>query len=276
MCVSTLQPDPMAVEPDDLDRWIEACTAAGVDGISYWSLYHYVLTAAGVAADDICRRVDDAGLCISVIEAIAGFANAANPAAAVADAAPTLEVAAAYGAEHVVAVLLDAELESVDAAAANLAAVADEAAKIGAAVSVEYLPWTGIPDIGTCWEILRRTERQNVGVLFDSWHWHRQPGGPGGANAETLLSIPGEMIRVFQMCDAGPDPQPDPMAECLSARPLPGQGEVDHPALFELFREIGADPIISPEVFNADLVQQGPTAAAVAIADACRATLQAW
>ena len=111
--------------------------------------------------------------------------------------------------------------------------------------------------------------------MVDSWHWHRQEGGPE-ANAEVLAGIPGEAITVFQLCDANPDPQEDPMAECMSSRPLPGQGVVDHEGLFSLFREIGADPVVVPEVFNTELVETGMKSMAAEIAAASKAVLAAW
>jgi sugar phosphate isomerase/epimerase len=164
----------------------------------------------------------------------------------------------------------------MEATVANLAAVADRAAEVDVAICVEFLPWSGIPDITTCWEILRRTEQPNVGVLLDSWHWHRQPGGPYGRHAETLASMPGEAIRVFQLCDAGAEPWDDPMAECLADRPLPGEGVVDHDHLFGLLRDISADPVVAPEVFNTGLTALGMGPMARRIVEASRAVLVGW
>jgi sugar phosphate isomerase/epimerase len=164
----------------------------------------------------------------------------------------------------------------MEATVANLAAVADRAADVDVAICVEFLPWSGIPDITTCWDLLQRTGRPNVGVLLDSWHWFRQPGGPYGRHADTLASMPGEAIRVFQLCDAGVEPWKDPMAECLAARCLPGDGVVDHEHLFGLLRGISADPVVTPEVFNTGLARLGMGPMARRIVEASRAVLAGW
>lgn len=273
LCLSTLLPNPFELTSDQFDESLAACVAAGADGISFWSLHHVLL---GDTADRIAARIKSHGLDVVAIEAIYGWANAESPEAAVAEAEMSIQLCVDYAAPNLVAVALEPEVADRSAAAANLAAVADKAAEVGVDVCVEYLPWSGIADIGTCWDILQRTERTNVGVLLDSWHWHHQPGGPTGANAETLASIPGEFIRVFQICDAQADPTDDPMGACMTDRPLHGQGVVDHDALFEILREIGADPIVAPEVFNAELIAQGPAVAAQQILDASRTTLAHW
>lgn len=276
ICVSTLFSNPFEITPDHFDAAIDACVDAGFDGVSLWSLHHAVLGAAGRSGDDIARAFAARNLDVSCIEAIYGWANAPDTAAALADAEPSLLLCQLHGAPNLAAVLLGDSITDIAQAVANLAAVADRAAQVGATVCIEYLPWTGIPDLGTVWDLIVRAERENVGIMFDSWHWHWQPGGPSGPNAELLASIPGGRIPVFQLCDSLPEPTDDPMTACMSSRPLPGDGVVDHDALFALFREIGADPVVAPEVFNAALVATGSLPAAQAIAESSRRILGRW
>lgn len=273
LCTATLLPDPYSLSEPQFEAMVVGCEAAGARGISFWTLHHHLLGQHGWSTDAIRGRLSAAGLEVSCLEAIAGWANASTVDAALADAEPTFALAVDYGATTVTAVTLDPELASFDHAVANLAAVAARAAQAGIAVAVEFLPWSAIADIGTCWELLRRTEADNVGFCFDSWHWHRQPGGATGANAELLASIPGEAIRVFQLCDAAPEPQGDPMTECMTSRRLPGEGAVDHDHLLALFVEIGADPLVTPEVFNAELAATGPVAMAESVVAASRLVL---
>ncbi len=273
LCLSTLFAKPFEVSVDEFDAALEACEHAGVDGISLWSLHHLIL---GQSADEVAAKIRRHGLDVVCVEAIYGWANATTADAAVADAEMSIQLCADLGAETLAAVVLEPEVADLAAAAANLAAVADQAAEADVTVCVEYLPWSGVPDIGTCWELLQRTERSNVGFLFDSWHWHHQPGGPTGQNLETLASIPGEFITVFQLCDAEADPTGDPLTQCMTNRPLPGDGVVDHDALFAIFREIGADPIIAPEVFNDQLVAEGPGEMARRVVTASRRVLTQW
>lgn len=271
LCVSTLLADPFSFGGEQLDEVVAASAGAGYRGISLWTLHHLM---AGRPGSEIKAGLEAAGLSVTCVEGIVGWANAASADDARRDAEPTLEICASYGAPNVGAVLMDAELADPAQAVENLAAIADLAAEIDCAIAIEFLPWTGLPDIGTTWDLIERAGRDNVGFMLDSWHWHRQPGGPGGANAELLASIPGEAIKIFQICDAAAAPVgDDPMAECMSARPLPGDGVVDHAALFALLDQIGAQPAVCPEVFNTGLMAQGPAAAAAAIAEASRRVL---
>ena len=276
LCPSTLLPDTFSLDGAGFEEYVEACVDAGVAGISYWTLHEVLLKAQGWSSERIRSRLSTAGLRVVCVEAIYGWANAASPAAAVEASLESIDIASAHGSPNLAAVVLEPDLRSMEATVANLAAVADRAAEVDVAICVEFLPWSGIPDITTCWDLLRRTGRPNVGVLLDSWHWLRQPGGPYGRHADTLASMPGDAIRVFQLCDAGPEPWDDPMAECLAARPLPGDGVVDHEHLFGLLRGISADPVVTPEVFNTGLARLGMGPMARRIVEASRSVLSGW
>lgn len=255
-CLSTLLVDPFSIDRVTFEDTVDALAGAGAVGLSWWTLHEMLLIGGGMAAADIRSRFADADLVVGCVEAIYGWVDAATPAVAVANVEPSIVVAEAHGAPNLAAVCLGPDLGPMERAMANLAAVADRAADSGVTVAVEFLPWTGIPDITICWELLVGTGRRNVGVLLDSWHWHRQPGGPHGRHTETLASMPGWAIPVLQVCDVGPEPWDDPLAECMAARPLPGSGVVDHQHLLGLLDEIGADPVVCPEVFNRDLMAE--------------------
>ena len=276
LCPSTLLPDTFSLDGAGFEEYVEACVDAGVAGISYWTLHEVLLKAQGWSSERIRSRLSTAGLRVVCVEAIYGWANAASPAAAVEASLESIDIASAHGSPNLAAVVLEPDLRSMEATVANLAAVADRAADVDVAICVEFLPWSGIPDITTCWDLLKRTGRPNVGVLLDSWHWFRQPGGPYGRHADTLASMPGDAIRVFQLCDAGVEPWEDPMAECLAARCLPGDGVVDHEHLFGLLRGISADPVVTPEVFNTGLARLGMGPMARRIVEASRAVLAGW
>ena len=70
-----------------------------------------------------------------------------------------------------------------------------------------------------------------------------------------LAQIPGERIGYVQMCDAAPGEGRE-MEEAMTGRLLPGEGVVDYPALFATLAQIGADPFIATEIFNAALLTE--------------------
>src|SRR5207302_1122238 len=83
--------------------------------------------------------------------------------------------------------------------ASGLAEFADRAAGAGRSLSIEWLPWTVLPPLSSAWQLIESVDRANVGLVFDNWHWLRQPGGP---QPDVLRTIPGDREHLLQLCDA--------------------------------------------------------------------------
>ena len=120
-------------------------------------------------------------------------------------------------------------------------------------------------------ELIAEAGARNLGLVLDTWHWLRQPGGPDEA---TLRSIPGSRIHCVQLDDTTLlGSGDDPMMESMTARLLPGEGDVDWTSLLGILDDIGADPIWAPEVFSVELLHEGPLAMARRIRDSTRKVL---
>jgi sugar phosphate isomerase/epimerase len=251
MCTATLLTDPMGASEKDVRVAAEAAVGAGCHELSVWVQH---LQALGDPASF--------GAQVAVVEAATVWAT--GDAAAASEEARTLaELAAGCGAATIAAVTMDPTLSDPARAQGNLAALVDIAAEVPAQVCVEFLPWSAIPSLAVAWELV---EESGAGILLDTWHWHRQPGGP---NSELLASIPGERIGYVQVCDAAATPMDDSLTEAMSARVLPGDGVVDFAEVFALLGGIGAGPFVATEIFNPGFVaERGPHAAAVAMAAA--------
>ena len=264
VCLSTLMADPMAATGDDVLAAVDVAADAGFDGISVWTLHHLVAARGG--DDPLVDRIRAHGLTSPVVEAMAGWANAADDAAVRDDAEFAIGVGQALGATHSVAVCLDPDLVDPAATARNLSLSASMAADAGMSIAVEFLPWSGIPTLRSCVELIDRTGADNVGVLLDTWHWVRQPGGPDLA---TLRSLDGSMVSLLQVSDTG-DVMDDLYVEATTARRLPGEGAVDFDELFVALHTIGAEPIVSPEVFDLASLAESPDEWPSRMATACR------
>lgn len=246
ICTATLFVEPFAATDAQVAEVAEAAVAAGYRSVSAWQHHLPALSAAGLS--------------VAMIEAAVGWGNA-DARSAAAEAERMAEAVARHGAGLLLAVCLEPELADLAAARANLAALAAAVADAGGAVCVEFLPWSGIPDLATAWQLVEPVE--GVGLLLDTWHWVRQPGGP---DLDLLARIPGERIGCVQLCDAAPLAGPDPMAEAMGARLLPGDGVVDFASVVGVLDAIGARPVVATEVFNPALVTElGPAAAARAM-----------
>jgi sugar phosphate isomerase/epimerase len=251
MCPATLIADFMSPSGDEVRAAVDASLAAGASAASTWALHFGALGGLEAATS----WLNASGLRTEVVEAASNWANT-DAAAAQREGQQMAAAAAALGAPLIMAVCLEPTLADLDQARDNLAVIVALARDAGARVCVEFLPWTGIPNLATAWALVEPLG-PDAGVLVDTWHWQRQPGGP---NLALLSSIPGSRIGYVQMCDAAPGTSTD-MVEAMTGRLLPGDGVVDFAALIATLNQIDARPFIAPEVFNPSLVAElGPVA----------------
>jgi sugar phosphate isomerase/epimerase len=237
MCTATLLVDPFGATEADVCAAGEAALAAGFHEASVWA--------------DHVPLLSGLDLHVEVVEAAMEWASG-TPAQAAAEADRFAALALGVGASKIVAVTMDPARPDLGHARENLALVVAAATSVGAQVCVEFLPWSGIPDLATAWELVEPLGA-GAGILLDTWHWVRQPGGP---NPELLAHIPGERIGYVQLCDAAPGAGEDLMAEAMSQRLLPGEGMVDFEGLLQQLDAIGAHPFFATEIFNPGFVRE--------------------
>lgn len=253
LCSATLLPDPTDPGPEGLAIQVEATKAAGYAGLSLWRLHAEAAIASLGSAEAVRDFVLGAGLRVPIVEAMMPW-DEIDYSAGMTDVEPFFDLAEAYGAEHILAVTMSAKRLEIAPAAKRLREICARGGDRGLGIAIEFLPWSGIPDLATAWQIIESSGAENAGLLIDAWHWQRQPGGPC---PDLLRSIPADRFKIFQICDAAAEPQSDPIEECLVDRRLPGEGVVDLEGLGRLFAEIGAEPILAPEIFNAKLAARG-------------------
>ena len=106
----------------------------------------------------------------------------------------------------------------------RLADLAEQAGSRGLRVSLEFFPWTVVPDLDAALAMVEQAGPR-VGVLVDSLHFDRS-----GSRLDTLRSIPRERLRFAHLCDAPVRP-PYSTEDLLFAgraeRLPPGDGEID-------------------------------------------------
>jgi sugar phosphate isomerase/epimerase len=246
MCPATLIADFMNPTGDDVRAAVDSALRAGATTSSTWTLHLPALGGLEAAAD----WLKSAGMATGCVEAGSNWANT-DQATADKEGRQLAEAAAALESPLIMAVCLEPALDDMDQARDNLAVMAAHARDAGARVCVEFLPWTGIANLATAWALVEPLG-PDAGVLVDTWHWQRQPGGP---NLPLLSSIPGDRVLYVQMCDAAPGSSTD-MAEAMTGRLLPGDGVVDFASLIATLKQIDAHPFIAPEIFNPGLVAE--------------------
>jgi sugar phosphate isomerase/epimerase len=175
-------------------------------------------------------------------------------------------MARAFGVHHLNTGLL--EKLPLDVMTQAFAALCDRAG-VDLTVALEFMPYSGVPDLATAWQILHDAGQANSALIVDVWHWAR-----AGMTPADLDPIPADRIIALQLCDVLEHPMQPPRAESLGHRLPPGQGYGDAVGVVRALRDKGARPrVVTAEVISDELVLRGVATAAQITADAAREVL---
>jgi sugar phosphate isomerase/epimerase len=260
ICVSTLHVTPSQFVAEDVERLSRVAADAGFASLA---LQSYWVTRYGV--DETRRMLDDAGLVAGALEGAIRWAD--GPEAATLDADELLDMTATIGARVLHGTSMAFELDSVSRAVDGFATLCERAEPYGIEVTVEPIPFQAIPDVAAAWEIVRESGAGNGGICIDLMHWQRQVGGP---DLDEVRAIPGQYINYVQLSDDTGRPvssAEEYMVECLTVRPVPGEGIIDVASMLSALADTGCDPFVAYQVCN--------TAMATAGADEMAARLRA-
>jgi sugar phosphate isomerase/epimerase len=174
-------------------------------------------------------------------------------------------MARTFGVRHVNAGLL--EMLSVDVMTDAFADLCRRAGDL--IVGLEFMPYSGVPDIGTAWAIVSGAGQSNGALLMDGWHWSR-----AGMTAADLQPVPAEKIVSIQLCDVAEQPMARPREESLDHRLPPGEGYGDVLGMVKALAAKDVAPsVITLEVISIDLVGRGLDVAAATSLSAARQLL---
>jgi sugar phosphate isomerase/epimerase len=227
---------------------VAAAASAGFAGIGWTPQDYDTCRAAGLSDADLRAILDDHAISAAELEFVSDWAHGGDRGIAAQQTEDKMyAMAERFGTRHVNVGELrpPSEMEPLEATAERFAAMCDRAASHGLRVAIEFLPWTGIPDPKTAWEICRIAGRRNGGLLVDSWHYFHS-----GADAATLRAIAPDQIVAIQIDDA---PRMSPAADMLYDtlhRCAPGEGVFDLAGLIRLLDDIGVQAPISVEIIS--------------------------
>jgi sugar phosphate isomerase/epimerase len=244
ICLAGLVPDALTPTKESVRAAVDAAAGAGFDGMSIWG------TLLPLVADDPAEagaQLASRGVPVRMFEGAFSWATDCTDEEARAEGRGVVGTAEAVGASLILAVCLGPSLTAPDVARARLAELAARAGDAGATVCVEFLPWSGIPTLRAVWDLVGPLEE--VGLVFDTWHWQRQPGGP---DLGALQLVPPDRVRCLQLSDAPARGSGELMEETMTGRLLPGDGEIDFAPVVDWLSS--AQPWVAPEVFNPGLV----------------------
>jgi sugar phosphate isomerase/epimerase len=243
---------------------VRAAAEAGFDGIglraeNYW--------AAGLDDAAMLSIAEQHGVRILEVEYLTGWGTAADrDAAQQAKERTVFHMAHAFGVRHLNAGLL--EKLPLDVVGEEFAALCERAGT-DLTVALEFMPYSGVPDLATASRIVQGVP--NAGLIIDGWHWAR-----AGQQVADLDAVPAERIVSVQLCDVRAASMKPLRAESLGHRLPPGKGYGDTVGLVRGLAKRGATPaVMAVEVISDELIGRGVDIAARVSADAAREVLAA-
>ena len=230
----------------DFREKLAAIAAAGFDGIE---IFEQDFIAFDGNPRDVGQMVRDHGLEITLFQPFRDFEGLPEPlrARAFVRAEHKFDLMQELGTDLVLVCssVHPQALGGIDRAADDLRELGERAAKRGLRVGFEALAWgRHINDHRDAWEVVRRADHPNVGIILDSFHTLGRDIDP-----DTIRRIPGDKIFFVQLADAPLIPM-DLLYWSRHFRNMPGEGDLDVVGFLRAVVAAGYDGPLSLEIFN--------------------------
>ena len=229
-----------------LDEKLAAIAAAGFDGVE---IFENDLLVYDASPRDVGGMVRDQGLHITLFQPFRDFEGMPNTQRdrAFDRAERKFDVMQELGADLVLVCsnVSPASLGGIDRAAADFHELGERAAKRGLRIGYEALAWGRyVNDHRDAWEVVRRADHANVGLILDSFHTLARKIDVG-----SIRSIPRDKIFFVQLADA-PLIDMDVLYWSRHYRNMPGEGDLPVTDFTRSVAATGYDGYFSLEIFN--------------------------
>lgn len=238
----------------DLGEKLDAVAGAGFDGVE---IFENDFLTFDKSPKEVGQIVRDKGLEITLFQPFRDFESMPEPlrGRTFDRAERKFDLMGELGADLVLICsnVSPLCLGGIDRAAEDFHELGERAKKRNIRVGYEALAWGRfVNDHRDAWEIVRRANHANIGLILDSFHTLSR-----GIELESIRSIPGDKIFLVQMADA-PKYDMDLLFWSRHFRNMPGQGDLD---VLEFTRAVAATGYSGPlslEIFN-DQFRSGST-----------------
>ena len=269
LCAGTLGAAPLREK-------LEAAAAAGFSGSSIFLHELAKARAEGFADRDVRALAADLGLGLAELDPLLDWLPAAGGLDVSGDGAAMasfgidefLDAGEALGMRSINTALFGTVPVELDQVAEAFAAVCDRAAEHGLLVNLEFVAFSQLSNFAAALDVVERAGRDNGGVMLDSMHQLRS----GGTHAQ--LRAAGARVNGIQLNDVTAQAAPDPVAETLHSRLLPGEGDADPAGMLRELRAGGCTAPVGVEVFSDALNGLAPREAAERAARATRQVIE--
>jgi 4-hydroxyphenylpyruvate dioxygenase len=230
----------------DLGEKLPAIAAAGFDGVE---IFETDLLAFDASPREVGRMVREAGLEVTLFQPFRDFEGLPEPqrTRAFDRAERKFDLMQELGAPLmlVCSSVSAASLGGIDRLAADFHEMGERAARRGIKVGYEALAWgKHIKDHRDAWEVVRRADHPNIGLILDSFHTLSRR-----IDVDSIRAIPSEKIFIVQLADA-PLFDMDLLHWSRHYRNMPGEGDLPVVDFMRAVAATGYDGYLSLEIFN--------------------------
>ncbi len=258
---STIQPAPL------LEK-IRIAARCGYQAVELWITDIQQFEEQGGRVEEVRALLDQLGLKRPSAIHLKNWSTAAG-GSSTADwdqVRRRLEVAAAIGAQHIVAGPPHDPLD-FNRLAEDYHRLLEMSLQYGVPASLEYLGFTqGLFRLEQAWEVLQKVNHPQATLVVDTWHNFR-----GESDPATLAQIPPERISIVHWNDA-PSGIPR-QKQTDNDRVMPGDGILPLAQVAQTLRQIGYQGAVSLELFHPGYWKQDPEQVARLGLEKMKATL---
>ncbi len=243
----------------DLADKLQAIAAAGFDGVE---IFENDLLTFGGSPRDAAKMASDLGLEITLFQPFRDFEGLPEPLRGKAfdRAERKFDIMQELGCDLILVCssVHPEALGGIDRAAADFRGLGERAKARNLRIGYEALAWgRHINDHRDAWEIVRRADHPNVGLILDSFHTLARK-----IDVASIRSIPGDRIFIVQLADA-PKIDMDLLYWSRHFRNMPGEGDLAVTDFVRAVMATGYSGPLSLEVFNDQFRGGSPKAIAV-------------
>ncbi len=230
----------------DLREKLDAIARAGFYGVEIFENDFLIYDAS---PKEVGQMVRDAGLTLTLFQPFRDFEGMPEPfrQRAFDRAERKFDIMGELGAELMLICSSTSPIAmgGIDRIADDFALLGERAAKRGLRVGYEALAWgRHISDHRDAWEVVRRANHPNIGLILDSFHTLSRKIDVG-----SIRSIPADKIFIVQLADA-PAFDMDLLYWSRHFRNMPGEGDLPVVEFMRAVSATGYDGVISLEIFN--------------------------
>ena len=267
----TISSFTLGTEVSFRDR-VRVSAEAGFEGIGLRAENYLDAKSAGVTDDEMFSILDEYNMKVTEVEYITMWARAEDRTPEQQEKEQVIyHMAKLFNVKHINCGLMEKLPE--DEIAVALGELCDRAGKI--IIGLEFMPYSGVPDLATAWNVVKACNRSNAMLILDKWHWVR-----ANQTYDMIKSVPADKIVSVQICDVQKTALPLEILrnESMHDRLFPGEGFGDTVGFVKMIKEHGVNPrVIGVETISDSKVGTGVEAAAKgAFASAKKVLDEAW